>query len=233
MNTLPPELHSLIFEFACTDDGYTARSLSLVSHYTRDASKAFLYQCLSVAGLDQLLTITEKLEEAPHRLRRVRHLFLSDWTVSQTKMRLVPVNNEDMDRYEAEKSAIIHLLNLSASTLESLTIIISCPYNGAQIIGHLFSLSFPRLTDLSIHGFYPFPHSPNSFPRLERLHLSGNRNPHGLLQTGGLASSCPSLTQLKISGIVSASTFAEELDRTITSIRTFIRKTLPLGSSFP
>ena len=80
MDTLPLELHSQIFEYACVDDGTTARSLSLVSRYIRAVAEPFRYQSLSVAGIDSLLQLARTLEELPAHRRRVRHLFLSDWT---------------------------------------------------------------------------------------------------------------------------------------------------------
>lgn len=52
-------------------------------------------------------------------------------------------------------------------------------------------------------------------PRLERLRLSGNRNPHGLLQAGGLSAACPNLQELDVEGLVGAWTFVQELERVV------------------
>lgn len=215
MDTLPLELHSQIFEFACTDDGSTARSLSLVSRYVREVSQPFLLQSVAVSGLPSLTELADKIESLPPHRRRVRHLFLSDWTEKQVQQKTIPSDDADMDRYEVERSTIVRILDLVAPTLDSLAFLVSCPFNSSQLIGHLFSLSLPHLEDLSIHGFYPFPHSQSNMPSLRRLHLSGNRNPHGLLQTGGLAAACPKLSHLHISGLVSAVSFAEELENAL------------------
>ncbi|KAI9065743.1 hypothetical protein FKP32DRAFT_1665249 [Trametes sanguinea] len=211
MNALPLELHAQIFEFACTDDGTTARSLSLVSRYVRDVSAPYRYQSLSIFGLEQMNELVTRLDALPHHLRRIRHLFLSDWTHNQTKGRVVPSSDEALDRYELEKTLAVRIITLAAATVETLVVVSSCPYTGPTLLGALFSTPMPRLTELSVHGFYPFPHVPRSMPRLERLHLSGNRNPHGLLQLGALDAACPSLVHLHLSGLVAASSFAEEL----------------------
>lgn len=217
MDTLPLELHSQIFEYACVDDGTTARSLSLVSRYVRHVSEPFRYQSLAVAGLASLTQLVNKLESLPTHRRRVRHLFLSDWTQKQVHEKAIPSDDADMDRYDLEKSTITHILDLVASTLETFAFVSACPFNSSSLVGYLFSLHFPCLRDLAVHGFYPFPHSPDRMPSLEHLHLSGNRNPHGLLQSGGLSSSCPKLRELRISGLVSAPAFADEIQSAVVS----------------
>ncbi|KAH9895689.1 hypothetical protein C8Q73DRAFT_744954 [Cubamyces lactineus] len=219
MDALPLELHAQIFEFACTDDGSTARSLSLVSRYVRHIAAPYLYQSLSIAGLEQMHELVARLDVTPPHLRRIRHLFLSDWTHSQTKDRVVGTSDEAQDRYEAERIFALRILAFAASTVETLAVTVSCPFTGPPILGTLFSMSMPRLTELSVHGFYPFPHAPRSMPRLERLHLSGNRNPHGLLQLGALDVACPSLIHLRVSGLVAAASFAEELRSAIWTMR--------------
>lgn len=211
MDTLPLELHSQIFELACADDGSTARSLALVSRYVRDVAEPYIFSSLAVAGLGPMTDLLAQLERTPSCMRRVRRLFLSDWTNREVHHKCVSASGAAMDRYDLEKSTIIRLLDVVAPTLHSFTFIVSCPFNSTQLIGHLFSLKLPHLRDLSVHGFYPFPHSSNAMPSLERLHLSGNRNPHGLFQCGALGVACPNLTHVRISGLVSAASFAEEL----------------------
>ncbi|KAI0370774.1 hypothetical protein BV20DRAFT_930771, partial [Pilatotrama ljubarskyi] len=200
MDTLPLELHAQIFAFACTDDGSTARTLALVSHYFREVATPYLYQSLAISGMEQMSELVARLDVTPPHLRRIRHLFLSDWTHSQTKERVVRTSEDAQDRYLAEKTFALRILTLAAPTLETLAMMVSCPYTGPPLLGALFSTPMPRLTELSVHGFYPFPHTANSMPRLETLHLSGNRNPHGLLHLGTLDTACPSLTELRISG---------------------------------
>ncbi|KAG6852205.1 hypothetical protein C0991_002017 [Blastosporella zonata] len=204
MNVFPPELHSYICELACHDDGRTVRALSLVSKYFREISRPFLYQSLSISGSIQIIALASALQNTVPHLRSVRHLFLS--THSKNDVTPTPKATD-----AADTAAILRILTLSASTLETLSFVSGSPSMGTMSISRLFRTSFPRLRELAISGFYPFPSAPGKMPRLERLHLHGNRNPHGLLQAGGLDEACPSLTHLRVSGLSMAVTFAVEL----------------------
>ena len=211
MESLPIELHSQIFELACTDDGTTARSLSMVSRYVREVSQPFALQSIAVSGLCSLTGLVNKLELLPSHKRRVRKLFISDWTRKEAELKAISSSDADMDRYEVERLTITRLLGLVSPTIESLSFVISCPFNSTRLIGYLFSLNLPFLEDLLVYGFYPFPSSESNLPNLRRLHLSGNRNPHGIFQSGSLQTAMPKLEELRISGLVSAASFAEEL----------------------
>lgn len=211
MDTLPLELHAQIFALACTDDGSTARALSLVSRCVRDVSAPFLYQSLAISGLEQMNVLAARLERVPLHLRRIRHLFFSDWTHAEVQKRRMTFYPVDMDRYDAEKTLAQRIIGYAAPTLETLALVVSCPYTAPPLVGHLFTIPLPRLVELAIHGFYPFPRTSGTMPRLERLHLSGNRNPHGLLQLGALEAACPNLAHLRLSDITLAAPFAREL----------------------
>ncbi|KAI0942600.1 hypothetical protein AcW1_003186 [Taiwanofungus camphoratus] len=210
MDKLSVELHSHIFQFACIDNGFTARSLALVSHYVREVARPFLYQSLVVAGIDQMFELVSRLAIIPPHLRRIRHLHLSDWTHDQVKQG-VPMRDEDTDRYNQEKTVAIRIMFLASPTLETFTLITSCPITSTPLIAYLWSLPFPHLRELSLKGMYSFPHAASCMPRLERLHLAGNRNPHGLLRLGVLDAACPALTHLRISGLLVATSFVNEL----------------------
>ncbi|TBU44157.1 hypothetical protein BD309DRAFT_958993 [Dichomitus squalens] len=214
METLPLELHALIVEYACTDDGATARSLALVSRYVHDVATPFLFQSLAVSGLHQMTELVVRLEALPPRARRIRHLFLSDWThkdVIKMQKQCAPTSFLEMERYDAERAFAGRILQHAAPTLETLALVVACPYTAPPLVGQLFALPLPRLQGLAIDGFYPFPHTRSVLPRLERLHLSGNRNPYGLLQLGALEAACPQLSYLRISGLDAAPAFAREL----------------------
>ncbi|KAJ8694303.1 hypothetical protein PTI98_009227 [Pleurotus ostreatus] len=95
---------------------------------------------------------------------------------------------------------MIKILHFAASTLESLAFLATTPWTSTCLISQLFRVSFPSSL------------ASKSMPALQRLHLSGNRNPHGLFQLGGLEASCPSISRLRISGVERAVAFAHELD---------------------
>lgn len=203
MNTYPPELHSYICSLACTDDGYTARSLSLVSRYFSQISLPFQYQSVCVSNASQIQSLASKLRDMPSHLRRIRHLFISDDGCGGERDRVV--------------NSIIIILTFAAPTLETLTFVATSPNTSTSLIARLFRIRFPRLYELTVSGHYPFPSTPSCFPSLERLHLLGNRNPHGLLGLGGLETVMPNLTHLRVSGLNLAVSFSQEVQQAFTS----------------
>jgi hypothetical protein len=78
LDSCPAELSDRIFEFACTDAGYTGRSLSLVSKYVNQTSKRYMLQCIALHGVDKIVAFVGVLERTSKELRRVRHLFICD-----------------------------------------------------------------------------------------------------------------------------------------------------------
>lgn len=200
---LPVELHSYICEFACTDDGYTARSLGRVSKYFREVALPFHYQSIAVSGHHQIFELDSRLQRTRPHLRRVRNLFIS-------------VKDEGFGDQISLKRAggtshTTRLLGLVSSTIEMMAVHCDNPKASTSLLAFLFGLHYPHLRDLTVFGYYPFPHVPNAMPRLNHLHLSGNRNPHGLLQMGSLDVACPELTHLRISGLSRATSFVAEL----------------------
>ncbi|KAG6885155.1 hypothetical protein C0993_005518, partial [Termitomyces sp. T159_Od127] len=205
MNLCPPEIHSYICQLACLDDGRTVRALSLVSRYFRQISRPFLYQSLFISGSERIAALDSALQKTPSHLRLVRHLFLSthknDGSATHT-----PKATDS-----ADSASILRILSTCAPTLETLSFVSLSPSIGTLTISRLFRTAFPHLEELFISGFYPFPSAPGKLPALQRLHLHGNRNPHGLLEAGVLDEACPSLTHLRVSGLSMATTFALEL----------------------
>jgi hypothetical protein len=74
LSKLPPELCEHIFSFACLDDGYSGRSLSLVSKYISATSKPVRLQSLVVRNLPQALALAAILEATALHHRRVHNL---------------------------------------------------------------------------------------------------------------------------------------------------------------
>jgi hypothetical protein len=61
LENLPPEVWANILDFACLDDGTTARSLSLVSRQTRHLSRNHLYYAVKVDSVSQLLKLEDQI----------------------------------------------------------------------------------------------------------------------------------------------------------------------------
>lgn len=208
MDVWPVELFSYIFELACTDDGRTARALSLTSKQVREISRRYLYQSLVLTRPAQLTALLERSENVPCHLRRIKHLFLalrhSDSTTGS-------LHSESTCPLEAP--FVIKVLHLAAPTLESLSFAAACPLTGTSLLSYLFRIPFPFLAELSLAGLYPFSFQSNNFPNLRYLHFAaGNRNPCGLLKFGALDQAFPKLTHLRVSGLSRAGTFMDELE---------------------
>ncbi|KIK67884.1 hypothetical protein GYMLUDRAFT_68901 [Collybiopsis luxurians FD-317 M1] len=218
---LPTELLAQIFALTTTlDSGATLRSLLLVSRLFHSISVPLKFYCVNLTtsrDIQRFHRELERLEHAPTHSRRIFHLFVS---LAQSDI--------ETDTECDTINQIFSILHTAADTLQSLTLIYHNTLFSTSVFGRLFRFSLPVLTELTIHGFYPFP-SPVPFnefpssdsasckintsfmPMLERLHLSGNRNPYGLLQLSSLGECFPSLTHLRVSGLQMAGSFAEEV----------------------
>lgn len=84
MESLPPEVCEQIFSFACSDDGTTARSLSLVSKYAHATSKPFQFRSVKVCGVQNIVKLAERLKGVTSALHHIHHLHLKFHTDMQS-----------------------------------------------------------------------------------------------------------------------------------------------------
>ncbi|KAI0087773.1 hypothetical protein BDY19DRAFT_222670 [Irpex rosettiformis] len=152
MDKCPPEVHWRIISYACTDDGYTGCSLSLVSRYIHQVSSPYRWQCVSLPGYDSVISFSRKLEKV-HTRRPIRHLFLSD------------------REFEIPSRLTETLSFFSASVYD----------HGARSVSLCLSASFPLLQELTIRarcttvhlaGDSPGDTIPCNMPNLTHLHLA-------------------------------------------------------------
>ncbi|TFK16833.1 hypothetical protein FA15DRAFT_676495 [Coprinopsis marcescibilis] len=201
MESLPAEIHAYIAYFTClTDYGPTMRSFGLVSTYFAEVCGAFRYRTIALHSERSILSLAESVQSRPSHTLNVRNMFIAYPELATANPNL--------------QNKLLQLITQCAPTLHSLTVDCTLSLStSTTLFSRIFRLHFPTLLELKLAGFYPFPNSVTSsqLPHLRRLHLHGNRNPHGLLQVGNLAGSCPNLTQLHISGLSMALAFAMEL----------------------
>ena len=76
--SFPPEIFERIFAFACTDDGTTGRSLSMVSRSVHNTSISFKYYSVAITGPRQAVGFAELMENFPDCSHHVSHLFVSN-----------------------------------------------------------------------------------------------------------------------------------------------------------
>ena len=73
---LPLEIWRLIFSLACTDDGSTGRSLSLVSTYFREISAPFKYQSIAITHWSQIIAFSQIFCKLPASQKKTLFLFV-------------------------------------------------------------------------------------------------------------------------------------------------------------
>jgi len=219
MDKTPPEVWEKIFSFACTDTGFTGRSLSLVSKYVHETSKSVKLQSIALRGYAQMLTFADLLEQTPPHLRRVRYLLVAcrswDMKIDYPPARKGECNFEERTWLEDLQmreggSAFVNILKNVAPSLKILEV--DLEYETARYARKVISL--PCLTDLTTHGHFPLlaypPHTPTLEPcrSLRRLHIKASSPgicwrdflPH-------IASFAPALTHLCFSHLHQDSNF--------------------------
>ena len=73
---LPVEIWHIIFSLACTDDGTTGRSLSLVSTYIREISAPFKYRSIAITHWSQIIAFSKIFCKLPASQKRTIFLFV-------------------------------------------------------------------------------------------------------------------------------------------------------------
>ena len=76
MDAVPTEIWQHIFALACTDSGYTGRSLSLVSTKFQGISAPFKYQSLVITHWSQILAFAHMFFWLPASQKRIKYLFV-------------------------------------------------------------------------------------------------------------------------------------------------------------
>ena len=174
MDKCPPEIHARIASYACTDDGYTGCSLSLVSRYYNQVSSPYRWQCIAFPGYDCVISFANALGKVRTR-RPIHHLFLSD--------RQSEITSRFTNDYEIEFLPVFaRILEYAAPTLRTLSIFSDANfYHGTRTVLRCLSLSFPHLQELTIRacctsgrlvGNQPGDTIPCDMPNLTRLHLA-------------------------------------------------------------
>ncbi|KAI9058246.1 hypothetical protein FKP32DRAFT_1614744 [Trametes sanguinea] len=219
MNTCPPEVQLLIFSFACTDDGSTGRSLSLVSRTFQRLSYEFQWHSLAILGHSQavafarMLYSQQPIPDVPQR--PIHHLFISTRPVA------LAYDHLPLDVPPTWIGVLRGILRHAAPTLKTLAVVcLEAPMDSAAILSPTLRLYYPCLTELTIRGRCTLKQlsQPNrrrtskveattiitwpSIPTLRRLHLAcafqglgnGTHSEHILINE--LA---PSLTHLRLS----------------------------------
>jgi len=174
MDRCPVELWLKIFAIACTDDGFTGRSLSLVSRYIRDTSKSFKLQSVAICGLRQTVEFAALVTKTPRC--HARHLYICDGTCRSH----ADDNERSVDahtRQEALSTSISTIIAAVSPTLWTLSLYGNLSWVRPVALRTGPNTFLPFLTDLTIQcdGLYAHEdgHQPDasfsSFPTLPSL----------------------------------------------------------------
>ncbi|KAI8982757.1 hypothetical protein BD414DRAFT_579047 [Trametes punicea] len=193
VSQLPPEILERIFRFACTDGGYTGRSLCLASKRFRAVARPLRFHTVKLASrspsqvadfLECYAKEVAALESQPTRLKPVRHLFLGTAEEPPTYGRATspgtPITTESRRREEAYLRDLDRLIRLLAPDLEALSLFVEPAWPRGRSLIPLSvptEKGFPSLLKLTLAGYdctlFTFARTPGPvplFPRLERLH---------------------------------------------------------------
>lgn len=238
LGDLPPELHSLIANHVCqtgssctneVEDTFTRLSilsLEQVSKYWLAIAQLYKYRVLKVSvapanaeGAESAVTrLLHRLDSLPAHKRRTHHLQLSE------------PSHPTLEPSEIDYTQTLpQLISLLSPTLHSLTLSFPTSTYSTSLIATTYTIHFSHLTHLHIAGFYPpprlctslaladpqadsqAPQPETNFPALAHLHLSGVRNPSGILLACPLHLIFPSLRTLEIGGVSGAPLFAHDV----------------------
>ena len=228
VHRIPPEVWEIIFENACTDAGYTGRSLSQVSRLFCAASESVRYQSMALQGPDDLLAFASIVSRTPGLPRRVRHLFITDEPrpKSRNTNRFLPIRSmlhkpRETDTTKSERviaDAFWMILEAVSFSIETLRIDFS--WNDYDHDTATFP-PCPRLRTLTSDG-YLLRHKQSEgnildkhtplFPQLRRWHLTTQPKQ----QIDGefffrLPSTAPNLTYLRVPGTWKPTKFLYDL----------------------
>lgn len=246
---LPPELHSHIASYLCQtgapalssltgaiehEDTFTRSSilsLEQVSKYWSSIAQLYKYRVLKVlvtpakeeGTASPVLRLFHRLVSLPAHKRRTHYLHLSGSSTSAPDSAGVDYNQ-----------TLPQLISLLSPTLRSLTLSFPASRYSTSLFAYTYSVYFPLLNYLCIDGFYPPPRIPaadsseprhnaqTNFPALERLRISGVRNPSGLLPSCPLHLIFPVLRTLEIEGVSGAPSFANDVALAVAAHDDFI-----------
>ncbi|KZT20210.1 hypothetical protein NEOLEDRAFT_1151504 [Neolentinus lepideus HHB14362 ss-1] len=178
MNQLPVEAWQVIFGYACTDDGTTARSLSVACRYFREASKSVRFQSLKLLGMHQLRAFSAITAQETDV--RVRFLFISDARPTPPgepqDADVQPVLRDRLpgEQVQERDTFIRAILESAAPTLEVLFLGLR---SGRSYL--LTPVCLPALRELSVYGTYSYATDTitpglHPFTKLKRLHFNGS-----------------------------------------------------------
>ena len=79
INSCPPEIWSQIFYSACTDTGFTGRSISSTSRYFHEIAKKIRLRSVALFSIKQIIAFVKLVEALPLGERLVENLYITTY----------------------------------------------------------------------------------------------------------------------------------------------------------
>lgn len=203
IETCPSEILGHIFSFACTDDGFTGRSLSAVSRHIHEVSKSFKFQSIACRGAAQILAFSSLLRRSnPHP--RVVHLFVSYLYSDE-----LPSENTTEDSEHVHVSGF-RPLPLMRSRRKHHGDRVTPPVTSVPVdtqvhiaVSGILSMVAPSLLTLSLYldwELWSLLPMPDHLPVLIELSLNYQFQSNCLHGEGWMPTTCPSLRRFILTG---------------------------------
>ncbi|EPQ53780.1 hypothetical protein GLOTRDRAFT_131111 [Gloeophyllum trabeum ATCC 11539] len=205
MVEFPVEIWEPIFSLACTDDGRTGCSLSLVSKFIHKVSAPLRYQSVLLEGITQMSSFLRVMKGNPESTPKVECLLLCDRSPDLCHVDKESCSDTPQALSQAWRAVLHELLPVVSHYLRTLTV-----FTHARRDFLLPDVSLPMLEELIIHGDCedrvthqtlgspPIP----LLPSLLRLHVEGRTHHPGFNGVAdmllSLSHSAPSLAHLTI-----------------------------------
>ncbi|KAH9847940.1 hypothetical protein C2E23DRAFT_740630 [Lenzites betulinus] len=151
MERCPIELQILILSLACTDDGSTGRSLSLVSRAFRQLSYPFQWNSLAFYGYKRVVAFSRWLYSQPPApgapSRPILHLLVS------TRSAELASDQACVDSPATWPGVLRSILRYAAPTLQTLSVVCyEAPMDCAAILSETLRVHYPSLIELTVRG---------------------------------------------------------------------------------
>ncbi|KAI0331327.1 hypothetical protein GY45DRAFT_1322624 [Cubamyces sp. BRFM 1775] len=233
VTAIPTDIWSLILPLACTDGGFTGKSLALTSTFFHAQASPFRFYSLAFDTLARMENFLAFVRRQPGDFRpQIAHLYIShsdhpnnrlqwSWrsvarmTEAQRRQYMRTIGEEKMDWTLNFQAAIDALLHLAAPNLLTL-----CIAGGCTPI--VIRYSFPRLEELTGFNFLPDANVQSGsasgsagvndrnnntrFPALKRAHIAlGISRPVSSLILRPLLVATATLTHVRISNVAAMS----------------------------
>ncbi|KAJ3482179.1 hypothetical protein NLI96_g7151 [Meripilus lineatus] len=202
MDKCPLEIYLDIFALACTDDGQTGCSLSLVSKAFADISRPVQLRSVALYGSSQISKFVSMLEKRDPRDRKVRNLFVCQTFTGAGEVYPTKVQQRIISPFPEKDchNAVFPLLFLTAPYLSILSLAPHMP-TSVELISKLAEIDFPQLTELTLNSstgaINSFLNDFHPIPTLKRLQLTASIMPHVMPNFPRLLSrTCPNLSHL-------------------------------------